>query len=101
MRTRPRAAESNTYKRALLACLPASIILAAATLAAGVDTKVDGRDLGYAAGMAVFPALIAALVLWLIVRRKRRPWPYWRLLALGSVFVLAVQLIATAGQLSN
>jgi len=93
-------AHRTTFGRALLACLPAGIVLGAAAVAAAVDTAADSAAIGWALGMVAFPALLAALVLWLIARRGRH-WPLWKLVTVGTVLVFVIQLVALSGQLST
>jgi hypothetical protein len=90
----------TTFGRALLGCLPASLVLGLAAVSASVDTSVDGRTVGYAVGAIIVPALLAALVVWLIARR-RPAWPFWKLLVVGTAVVLVIQMIIVAGEMST
>jgi hypothetical protein len=86
------------FGRALLACLPATLVLGAIMVVGSIPTADSSRTLGRAVGMMIFSALLGALVVWLIARR--RSWRFWKVVVLGSVLVLVLQLLTVSSQLS-
>jgi len=93
----PTPSRSNSFGRNLLAALVWVVLL----LVVAVAVNPDGAErAGELFGRFFVAGLLAALVGWLITRR-RRPWPYWRLVLLALPFFLLFRLLAEAGQASG
>ena len=86
----------NSFGRALLAALVWVVLLTVV----GVALADDAESAGSVFGQLLVAGLLAALVTWLITR-KRPAWPFWKLVLLALPFFLLFRLLAVAGQMSN
>jgi hypothetical protein len=96
----PLLAKRVGYGRSLLASLVWSgvnyvliIAVAVAQLGPGFSPEIAG----YAFGSVLIPALVGALPVWLIARRRVTGMSFWGLVALALPFFVLVRLVIAVG----